>query len=96
MFMYPTFNAQNTTPVGLAEESIVTFSVYPNPASTKVSILFSEFVTTNVVILDLTGKIILNEALKNTDSFVFDVSAFQSGLYLVTTAKGEVKKLVIN
>jgi hypothetical protein len=71
------------------------FNIYPNPADDYLSIGgLNE--NADVAIFDLTGKLIYNSELCNSQ---IDVSNFQSGIYMmkIETAKGVVtKKFVKN
>jgi hypothetical protein len=73
------------------------FNVYPNPASTEITINSTDNVT-NVSIYDVTGKEVYTSAKPSTIQKV-DVSSFNRGMYIlevVTDNKKSVKKLILN
>ncbi len=58
------------------------FSVHPNPTSDKLSITLNEINTDyTVIIQDLSGKTLIQQAVKNQDQI--DVEHFKSGIYLL-------------
>jgi len=71
--------------LGTNEFAVNGFKMYPNPASEKVEIsstnglLLSQF-----SVVDLSGKVVLNQTLDNTNQHTIDTSSLQNGLYIVT------------
>lgn len=71
--------------LGTNEFSVNGFKMYPNPAAEKIEIsstnglLLSQF-----SVADLSGKIVLEQPLENTNLHVIDTSSLETGLYLVT------------
>jgi hypothetical protein len=79
--------------VGLGKESISTFSLFPNPAKEKVGVIFNANVDAKEVVLtDLTGRVIKRVSVNNKDSVVLDVSTQSSGVYLVSIVDNSGKK----
>jgi hypothetical protein len=68
-------------------------SVYPNPVSTYVTILFNETLktSTDILIYDTTGKLVYNKSQEPTDSFKVDMSYLASGVYLLNLTSGNKK-----
>ncbi len=68
-------------------------SVFPNPVDTFITIQFSEVLKNpiNVVIYDISGKLILNNTKNPTQSFNVDMSFFSSGVYLLSIVSGNKK-----
>ncbi len=63
-------------------------SVYPNPASSKISVALNSLVAgeRGVQVTDITGKVILSQASslqEGTNEVSFDVSNLPSGMYLI-------------
>jgi hypothetical protein len=58
------------------------YSLYPNPANSEITISPSCFLSTSVEILDLQGRIIFSER-QTSKKFIVDVSGFAKGIYLV-------------
>ncbi len=81
--------AKDITLNGLDEDKVgkTTFQYYPNPASSSITIKTDVHNLKNVQIMDITGK----EVLLSTAT-VIDISALQSGLYIlrVQTTDGRV------
>jgi Secretion system C-terminal sorting domain len=59
--------------------------VYPNPVKTIVTILFNEVLkaSINVVVYDISGKVVIDKSQNPTRSFNLDMSSFASGVYLL-------------
>ena len=73
-------------------ETASAFSVYPNPASSTVSIN-SEVDSFDVSVSDLTGKIIFEKSMSGVENTV-DVSSFNSGIYFFTLTSDSRKETV--
>jgi len=73
----------------------ITIDLYPNPAQNLVYINLAE-AGGNILIYDLTGKLILKQFIHNKEQII-DVSSFESGLYFVRFSqyKDVIKKLVV-
>ena len=60
------------------------FKMYPNPAGERVEISSTNNLTlSQFSVVDLSGKILLQQPLENTNQHVIDVSSLQTGLYIV-------------
>lgn len=96
-YLYPTFNAENTTPVGLEEETKTTpeLSAYPNPANDQVMVTYENNVSTIIRMYNIHGKLILEKALTNQSNLELDVSALEAGLYIITDTEGQFFKLIV-
>jgi hypothetical protein len=70
--------------LGISSESDITyhFSVYPNPTSSSVTIETKNSQEKNVVIYNSMGQIVFTQ-LMMTDKLMIDMSAFNSGIYLI-------------
>jgi len=82
-------NAYTTTSVNESRKSVV--KIYPNPASTKITItnnaeLFKEI---NVTIFNIDGKKILTDNFRNIETVELDISRFMPGIYMVKTETPE-------
>lgn len=85
--------------MGLGENVLNQFTLYPNPAKNIVNIAFGDSVTNDVSISisDISGKIVLAKTVSNSENS-FDVSGLTSGMYFVTLTsdgKKQIKKLMI-
>jgi hypothetical protein len=75
--------------VSLAENSSFTFKLYPNPATSNLTIEASSAIET-IELLDLSGKVIQSETA-NVNTYTFNVETLSRGMYLVRfTMNGEM------
>ncbi|EMQ95315.1 hypothetical protein D778_02837 [Xanthomarina gelatinilytica] len=82
--------------LGVNNNEVSAFSVYPNPASNHV-VVSSNMEKATVEVYDMTGKQVLNKNL-NLGENSMDVSALSSGVYLarfISENKVDTKKLII-
>ncbi|WP_264520048.1 T9SS type A sorting domain-containing protein [Flavobacterium sp. N1994] len=79
----------------LANQSITKakFSVYPNPASSNVTIAATDVDSFNLSVTDITGKIVLAKSLNGMENTV-DISALSSGAYFFTLSSDNKKEVV--
>jgi len=60
------------------------FKMYPNPASERIEISSTNnLVLSQFSVVDLAGKILLQQPLENTKQHVIDISSLETGLYVV-------------
>lgn len=79
------------------------FLVFPNPASTEITLLvpFGKHASGQLTITDITGKTIISQSMmgdRTVKTFNMDVSGFNGGLYIVNFRSGDksyTQKLVI-
>ena len=90
--------------VGIEELPIFNsqFSIYPNPATTMVTIVLDESMDANTLlqVLDQQGRCVFTQAIKQTinQTITIDVSRWTAGTYfvrLVTDSGAIVKKLIL-
>ncbi|MFK5983161.1 MAG: T9SS type A sorting domain-containing protein [Flavobacteriaceae bacterium] len=67
--------------------------VFPNPVETYVTVQFTEVLKSNinVMIYDITGKLIFDTNKNPTNTFNLDMSSFSSGIYLLNLTSGNKK-----
>ena len=82
-----------TTP--LANQSFTTskFSVYPNPATSNVTISATNIDAYQLSVTDLSGKVVMAKSLNGIENTV-DVSALSSGAYFFTLSSDNKKETV--
>lgn len=88
----------NTSLVGLDELAAATFNVYPNPASTEVTISFNQVTEAEVSIVDISGKTI-EKTQVNGLNHTINTTRLNNGVYYVTVSNGtqmSTQKVVIN
>lgn len=70
------------------------FALFPNPVSNEVTIDSSSELITEIVIVDVLGKILYSENGIATQSKTVDVSSLSKGVYFVTINKQTTKKII--
>ena len=79
----------------LANQSFATskFSVYPNPATSNVTISSTDIDGYELSVTDLSGKVVMTKSLNGIENTV-DVSALSSGAYFFTLSSDNKKEVV--
>ncbi|MFZ4678608.1 MAG: T9SS type A sorting domain-containing protein [Flavobacterium sp.] len=81
-------------PLGLDNAATLTkFKVYPNPASSLVTISTPDVETVVLSVTDLTGKIVMTKSLNGIENTV-DVSNLSSGAYFFELSSNNIKEVV--
>ena len=89
---------QGAEPVGIKEEPLTQFSVYPNPVQNYITIDLgkNELKNASIEIMDIMGKTILN---KNVDQKInkINMSDYSNGIYLIklTNTHGNIVQKII-
>lgn len=88
-------NALDGNDLGMKETGNTEFSIYPNPTSGIVQILYSSIIN-DVKIFDLSGQLVF-ETGNSTTGLKIDFSDFADGIYLVqlTTLNGPVYSKIV-
>jgi photosystem II stability/assembly factor-like uncharacterized protein len=73
--------------------TIAKFKVYPNPATSIVSISVSDVDSYNLSVTDLTGKIVMTKSLNGMEN-TLDISALATGAYFFNLSSGGKKEVV--
>lgn len=89
----------NLMDVGITENSIFqNLSIYPNPASQELNIVFTQ--TGTYKLTDLTGREVRAECLSASGNTTIDLSGMDAGVYMLTvTASGNqttIRKIIKN
>lgn len=85
------------SPVGLTENVMSNFTVYPNPAQDAVSINFDN--ANRIELINLMGQIVYSENVEGMTSTTMNTAVFVNGVYFVKlyTNKGNgLHKLVVS
>jgi hypothetical protein len=83
---------------GVNENSLDSFTVYPNPASSNVNLMVLN--TDNgfdVTVIDMLGKTVINNSFATNEASL-DISVLNSGIYFISITadgKSQVKKLIV-
>lgn len=86
---------ENITALGEAQE--VWLDVFPNPASTEIT-LKSKVPNTSVRIYDVLGNLVYETILENTENQTIDISGWTKGAYVINMVTGKTaykKQLII-
>jgi hypothetical protein len=75
------------TGVGVGEQGSMVFNMFPNPAGDKVQFNL-DYTVTELVISDLTGRVLYTAFPDAALNETVDVSAFENGVYLVSVFTG--------
>ncbi len=82
-------------PLNVNENTLISFSLYPNPASDYVNIETSISGDKAVVVYDMLGKQVLNKVISGDR---LDISRLKSGVYMISISQKEhtvIKKLIV-
>lgn len=81
------------TGVDNSDRKIEEISAFPNPVVTNLQIATTENLK-SVRVFDVLGNVLVNETVVNTNKYVIDMTAFQTGVYFaeITSEKGLVIK----
>lgn len=85
------------SPVGLTENVMENFTIYPNPAQDAVSINFDN--ANRIELINLMGQIVYSENVEGLNSININSSEYVNGIYFVKlyTSKGNgIHKLVVS
>lgn len=66
----------------LADNEIISFNFYPNPATTMVNIEYAVDITLNYSVISVDGRVAAN-GFTNSGNNTIDISSLKSGLYLL-------------
>lgn len=97
-YLYPTFNSENDSPVGIEPilEKVAEFTLYPNPASEKITIKYDNSQPQTVRIFTLNGRLVYTESFASSPILEIDISMLNAGIYFVVDENGQVEKLIIH
>ena len=75
----------------LANQNVVNtkFNIFPNPTKDKLNISFSEPLTGQISLIDLSGKSIFEQKIMKQQNLLFDVSSLKKGIYLVIISSNQ-------
>jgi photosystem II stability/assembly factor-like uncharacterized protein len=81
------------------EFSTQNVSVFPNPSKGIFTVKTKNIANLNYQVVDITGKVILKDSLKNKNEFTINMSPYSSGMYFLSisdnTGKNLTKKIVL-
>jgi O-glycosyl hydrolase len=81
-----TFNITVKIPTGLETQEQVGLSVYPNPASSYLTIKLGQVSTYCLMVTDGNGKVMASEEIDGQIEYKLDVRSYAKGTYLLTLA----------
>lgn len=89
------FGIELAESAGVNDNTLSNFSLYPNPASGKVSINTSIAGEKNVVVYDILGKQVINTTVAGEE---LNISSLKAGVYMVSVTQNKMtatKKLIV-
>jgi hypothetical protein len=92
------FTTQDVTTSIINQKNQPMLGVYPNPSNGDVFINFNGSVK-SIVVLDVAGRVVLDNQVGDVNSFLIDASSWRKGVYFVKASDSfgntDVKKLII-
>jgi hypothetical protein len=85
-----TSNCINLTAVGVENNSIDRFNVYPNPSTTLLNVEFENISALSII--DISGKVLSH--YDGSDFYTIDITPLTPGMYLIKTSRGESVKFI--
>jgi hypothetical protein len=82
--------------VGVSENVALAANVFPNPATDKVSIRLNAQGSANIIVADITGKIVINTTVELVNGkTTINTNSLESGMYIfnITLANGQSTKV---
>ena len=77
----------------VAADGSINFSVYPNPASSKINVTVENGEATQIILMDASGRTIKTVAAEDAVNHTIDVSALSAGVYFVNVRNENVSKV---
>lgn len=76
-------------PAGITENSLTSFSLFPNPASSTIMLQFNDALNTNYAIIDINGMLVKTGST-HAKLNVIDISELPRGVYMLRVSIGGV------
>ena len=92
----PTVRANFSQELSLEEEVINEISIFPNPSTGSVNIIYEDADEKSVEVLDLSGKVLFS--VKMISELSIDLSSFDAGLYFISVSDesfSSLKRIVL-
>ena len=76
---------QETLGLDPVSENVNSLRIYPNPVATgdNVNIAFSKSLTADILVYDLTGKLVLRENISSSSTKSLNISTVNNGIYML-------------
>lgn len=81
--------------LGLEDLKQSAFSMFPNPATNRLTISSEDTGITNVAIFNVLGQKVLDNSFASNLTETLDISSLNTGMYLVTINNNTTKRLVV-
>ncbi len=81
------FKQESITSGDRVEQPSETLEIYPNPATTELTVKLANDLPANISVLDLSGRVVFSTSAPANGTI--DVSGLNSGLYFLQTQQGE-------
>jgi hypothetical protein len=82
------YNFEAGSPIYVEQEENHTWSVYPNPASDMLRVNLPDVNSNQIVLYDVSGKMIYNRQVSKDRVESIDVSSMPSGVYILSFENG--------
>ena len=92
----PGFYLVKSSSLGIGDNSISDFSMYPNPSSSVVKISAPETQIKTIDVYDLNGRLVISNQYNSVKKTDLDVANLSSGIYLLNINNQVLKKLIKN
>ena len=80
--MSGTITVQNS--LGLNEESISSFKMFPNPSNSMLKLKFPKHITSgNITVFDILGKELFTKNIESSNNLELNISNWNEGIYLI-------------
>ncbi len=89
---YNNNNQSFTSSIQEREATVLNLAVFPNPANDKITLLLEEINkdlyanSYHITILDINGKVLINQNQKNINNLDIEISSLKSGVYFVNVS----------
>ncbi len=90
------FLVKESGPLGITENENTSFSIYPNPSNTNITVKSASNPLNKVVIYNVLGQRVANFDFAESFSENLDISSLNSGMYLVEINDATTKRLIVN
>ncbi|NND61597.1 MAG: choice-of-anchor B family protein [Flavobacteriaceae bacterium] len=83
--------------LGTSESELAqNLSIYPNPASTTLTVETNEIQISEITLIDVVGKVLLSEENLDVTQKTLDISSLSKGIYFVNVNNDTTKKIIKN
>lgn len=90
-----TSDCQSIQTIGLTEKNLRNIELYPNPTGDNITInLGTTFSTIHYEVIDLSGKVLIDEEYENTDIIQTSLIDFSNGIYYIHIKSEGIEEMI--